>query len=163
MKKYYLKKSARKYVLLFWSPMILILGPLLIPFATAINHIANDNLGWFLAGIMAAMLFLNIPLTILNTFVTISDKGIRFKMYVRTVITKWENVAGVVKVTTLGIFKNQEGLLFTYGEIDEKPRNLIFPPMRLPKTFIPLSWFDENWRDSEITQQIKQYAPHLFK
>jgi hypothetical protein len=29
--------------------------------------------------------------------------------------------------------------------------------------FIPLSPFDKNWRDSELGQQIKQYAPHLFE
>jgi hypothetical protein len=29
--------------------------------------------------------------------------------------------------------------------------------------FIPLSSFSENWRDSELGQQIKQYAPHLFQ
>ncbi|RJP55579.1 MAG: hypothetical protein C4583_00400 [Anaerolineaceae bacterium] len=27
---------------------------------------------------------------------------------------------------------------------------------------IPVSLFFENWRDSELGQQIKQYAPHLF-
>jgi hypothetical protein len=31
------------------------------------------------------------------------------------------------------------------------------------KSFIPLSIFSENWRDSELGQQIKEYAPHLFK
>jgi hypothetical protein len=29
--------------------------------------------------------------------------------------------------------------------------------------FIPLSMFSDNWRDSELGQQIKQYAPHLFE
>lgn len=28
--------------------------------------------------------------------------------------------------------------------------------------FIPVSCFSNNWRDSELGQQIKQYAPHLF-
>ena len=28
---------------------------------------------------------------------------------------------------------------------------------------IPLTSFSEHWRDSELGQQIKQYAPHLFK
>ncbi|MBC7876663.1 MAG: hypothetical protein H7Y59_05770 [Anaerolineales bacterium] len=28
---------------------------------------------------------------------------------------------------------------------------------------IPLNSFSENWRDSELGQQIKQYAPHLFE
>ena len=28
---------------------------------------------------------------------------------------------------------------------------------------IPLSCFSNNWRDSELGQQIKQYAPHLFE
>lgn len=29
--------------------------------------------------------------------------------------------------------------------------------------FIPLTCFSENWRDSELGQKIKQYAPHLFQ
>lgn len=29
-------------------------------------------------------------------------------------------------------------------------------------TFIPLSIFAKNWRDSDLGQQIRQYAPHLF-
>ncbi len=31
------------------------------------------------------------------------------------------------------------------------------------KAFIPLSCFADKWRDSELGQQIKQYAPHLFE
>jgi hypothetical protein len=31
------------------------------------------------------------------------------------------------------------------------------------KAFIPLSCFSENWRDSELGQQVKQHAPHLFE
>lgn len=31
------------------------------------------------------------------------------------------------------------------------------------KIFIPLSCFSENWRNSELGQQIKKYAPHLFE
>jgi hypothetical protein len=32
-----------------------------------------------------------------------------------------------------------------------------------PREFIiPLSGFAEHWRDSDLSQQIKQYAPHLF-
>lgn len=164
MKKYYLKKSARKYVVLFWLPVILILGLLLIPFAIAINDIANDSLGWFLAGIMGAMLFLNIPLTILNIFVTISDKGIRYKGYSqRTISTKWEDAKGFVKNSSFWIFKDQEGILFNTGEVEQWPKHMIFRSGRLPTVFIPLSWFSDNWQNSEITDQIKQYAPHLFQ
>jgi hypothetical protein len=28
---------------------------------------------------------------------------------------------------------------------------------------IPLEDFSRNWRDTELGQQIKQYAPHLFQ
>jgi hypothetical protein len=31
------------------------------------------------------------------------------------------------------------------------------------KTIFPLTCFSENWRDSELGQQIKQHAPHLFQ
>ena len=45
-----------------------------------------------------------------------------------------------------------------------------FPARALPspltpfshKTIIPLSCFAENWRENELGQQIKQYAPQLF-
>jgi hypothetical protein len=28
---------------------------------------------------------------------------------------------------------------------------------------IPLSCFDQNWRESKLGQQIEQHAPHLFE
>ena len=31
------------------------------------------------------------------------------------------------------------------------------------KAFIPLSMFESDWRDSELGQQIKHYAPHLLE
>lgn len=31
------------------------------------------------------------------------------------------------------------------------------------EVYIPLEDFVKNWRDSELGQQIKQYAPHLFQ
>ena len=33
----------------------------------------------------------------------------------------------------------------------------------LKRVFIPLSCFADNWSESELGQQIKQYAPHLFE
>lgn len=161
-KKHYLKKSGRRYVFIFWSIMAAVMSLFLVPLAIAINNIGNNNLGWAIIGAMYFMLILNIPSTILNIFIVISDKGIRYKMYVRTITTKWENAKGFVKDTNSWIFKNQEGLLFSTGEIEEKPKNLIFRPMQLPMAFIPLSWFSDDWQKSEIMNEIKQYAPNLF-
>jgi hypothetical protein len=31
------------------------------------------------------------------------------------------------------------------------------------KNLIPLTIFDENWRNSDLGQKLKQYAPHLFE
>ncbi|MBI5841474.1 MAG: hypothetical protein HZB19_15385 [Chloroflexi bacterium] len=33
----------------------------------------------------------------------------------------------------------------------------------LQETFVPLSCFSENWRNSDLGQQIKQHVPHLFE
>jgi len=43
--------------------------------------------------------------------------------------------------------------------------NVWFPGILLGQSevVIPISKFDKNWRDSELGQQIKQYAPHLFQ
>ncbi len=96
--------------------------------------------------------------------VTLSDSGIEYHRIGLTFHTKWENLRDIN--THWFSFFEQEGISLdpdliritewwqgsykTYGGWSQK-------------VFIPLSKFSDNWRDSELGQQIKQYAPHLFE
>ncbi|HAE60390.1 MAG TPA: hypothetical protein DCG54_13015 [Anaerolineae bacterium] len=59
-------------------------------------------------------------------------------------------------------FQKTGKILFREG-LFIKESYLIANGKALYITFIPLSTFAKNWRDSDLGQQIKQYAPHLFE
>jgi len=94
----------------------------------------------------------------------ISDKGIEYHRLGLTFSTKWENVR---KLDTQWFPPfEQEGISLdpdqiritewwsgTYTTCGGWSR----------KSFISFSKFSANWRDSELGQQIKEYAPHLLK
>ena len=92
----------------------------------------------------------------------ISEGGIEHESFGYRLHSKWVNTKYIKSIGTLGHING----------INVLPDNL-FPWLKLPirwlanitsqgEYFIPLSMFDINWRDSELGQQIKQYAPHLF-
>lgn len=60
-----------------------------------------------------------------------------------------------------GLRKNQESLFAPKNKIILKGWNGF---LYGKEAYIPLEeFFDDNWRDSELGQQIKQYAPGLFQ
>jgi len=90
--------------------------------------------------------------------VTILSGGIEYKTFGYTIFVEWSNISNIgsyqMKLHKLdGIFANEEG----------NKLKVWFPSGIKMKTFIPLSMFDKNWRESELGQQIKKYAPHLFE
>lgn len=86
------------------------------------------------------------------------------KIYYRTigynVEIEWHNIKRIGEYKNL--FWKYEGL---YLNKSEGAVTVWFPGARFdrPEVFIPLSVFADNWRDSELGQKIKQYAPHLFQ
>ena len=95
----------------------------------------------------------------------VSEKGVVWNGPGFTLSTTWEHAARISH-RVYG-FSVQEGLTVTkiMVQIHETgigylPTPWQFPPVR---PFIPLSCFVDNWRDSELGQQIKYYAPHLLE
>jgi hypothetical protein len=96
-----------------------------------------------------------------NEHITINKEGIEYR-------TPWIAYKGEWEDFETGkhwsIFGKQEGLFADKSQI-----NLLWhlEPYGMyaglsQRVFIPLNCFSENWRDSDLGQQIKQYAPHLF-
>ena len=110
--------------------------------------------------IIFAMFFKNI----ISEKIVISDKGIEYHRLGLTFNTRWEYVREI-DTKWFPPFQ-QEGILLDSDQIritewwtgNYKPYGGLSG-----KSFIPLSKFSENWRDSELGQQIRQHAPHLFE
>lgn len=88
----------------------------------------------------------------------LSEDDITFQRIGLTVTIKWGNVQRI-GFNSLG-----------------KPQECIFAPKAKSivkgwgsfgiygkDVYFPMNDFAENWRDSDLGQQIKQYAPHLFQ
>jgi hypothetical protein len=159
MKKYYLKK--RNILFLSGVSALPVLFAVLI-FGYLI--LSEPNPSW----VITLFIFV-IPLEIIHSiwmvfsiYLVISGDGIKYNLYNRAVTARWietEGISRTTKIENLIINKppyNKANFLFS-----------LFPSNALKKiktkSYIPLSWFADNWRDSELGQQIRQYAPHLFE
>jgi len=83
----------------------------------------------------------------------ISEEGIEYYRGIFGIKVPWD------RFKRIGYFWFRAGLFIRHGYITTV--SPIFPNSTV-YVFVPLSPFANNWRDSEITEQIKQYASHLF-
>jgi hypothetical protein len=89
----------------------------------------------------------------------VSKEGIEYYRGVFGIKVPWD------RFKRIGHFWFREGLFIRNGYITTV--SPIFPNWTvhggfLVYVFVPLSSFANDWRDSEIAEQIKQYASHLF-
>ncbi len=111
-------------------------------------------------------LFLEIP-TILffGKSITISVDGIEYRLGLKRMCFRlkigWNGFRRIGRFGfTEGLFINNHYFLrLTHSFLPDWETYSNFATY----FFIPLSIFSENWCDSELGQQIKQYAPHLFQ
>jgi len=106
------------------------------------------------------LLFLGAIYNIWNQHVVISENEIVYWRLGLEFKTAWEDFE------TIGNYLFQEGLFVDKSQI--KIRTWFLGTIETyigfgQNVFIPISFFSNNWRNSELGQQIKQYAPHLFK
>lgn len=102
-----------------------------------------------------------------NEHIVVSENGIEYYTPWLIVETKWTSVEKVSFFWHNGF--RYECLLVDNSQT--RIRKWAFPERYPPtpfigmcnKTIFPISCFADNWRDSELGQQIKQYAPHLFE
>jgi len=95
----------------------------------------------------------------------ISESGIIIYSFGFTFWTRWKYVEKISRrfygfSVQEGLTLNKQMIRLNKIGIGYMPMPWQFPPV---KPFIPLSYYIDNWRDSELGQQIKQYAPHLFE
>ena len=100
-------------------------------------------------------------------YIIVHEKGIEYNSPGISLEANWEDIKEISSYWHNG-FRN-ECLLIDNSRVHMKKTSLFMqrtiptPFEVVPKeTIIPLSCFSENWRGSELGQQIKQYAPHLF-
>ena len=158
MKTYYLTSFWKFYSslsgsLLFWF----ILGALVLPG----NHLDFVFLASMLGLVDTARAFSNTP----APHIVVSKNGVVWNSLGFTLSTEWKHI-DKISYCTYG-FSFQEGLSITKPVIQIHTAGIGYlpTPWHMPpvRPFIPLSCFVDNWRDSELGVQIKQYAPHLFE
>ena len=93
--------------------------------------------------------------------IVVSENGVEYYGVGFAIEANWKNV----KKVGYDWISGDEGLYIDKSLIVTKTRYFNFKPYKgFRDTFVvPISRFAENWRDSELGQQIKQYAPHLFE
>ena len=89
---------------------------------------------------------------VLNQKLVVARKGIEYHVGLSRIEASWKDIERIV--SRWDLFPQTEGLIVP------KTGDL---PLLLSKLFIPLSLFAENWRESELGQEIKKHAPHLFE
>ncbi|MBI5935246.1 MAG: hypothetical protein HY867_16215 [Chloroflexi bacterium] len=89
--------------------------------------------------------------------IILSEKGIEYNSFGYVVGVKWESMKRLGfrwddNYRSTGVFASEYSVT-----------KKIWSPNMFKEVFIPLSKFSNNWRDSDLGQQIKQHAPHLFE
>lgn len=162
MKKYYL---TNRYKLLFgsiWVSPLIIIIPLCILFYFSLLKAGTVIIsGLFVVGEIRSAVHRTY-----SEYIVISQDEITYHTALSIIKANWANVE-IIKTSRWWFFK-PEGLIVDNSEV--KMRSFVSSvslslsrSFMSSKRFIPLSAFSENWRDSELGQQIKQYAPHLFQ
>ena len=134
--------------------------------------IGFDRAGYY--GFLCAGLFSVIPiyLSLMSNKATILvfEDGIQYRDGGLFVDAKWSELTELQEKQYLYFWK-QSGVLVSNPTIHEVQLPLgtrlaysLENPVRTKNSaFIPLSFFVDNWRDSELGRLIKQRAPHLFE
>jgi hypothetical protein len=105
-----------------------------------------------------------------NESIVLTEKHITYTTSGITIQAYWSDVEEIKKMFIYVFGSRQDCLVIDQSKIkiiSTDLRGQFLLPLsagrNLQQAIIPLSHFAENWRDSDLGQQIKQYAPHLFK
>ena len=125
------------------------------PFAILIYAALTDRLNEspFVGGLFGGSFCIAVGMIgmVLNQKIVISRNGIEYHAGWSRIEATWKDVEKIV--FRWDLFDKTEGLLVPKtGEM----------PLLLSKLFIPLSLFANDWRESELGEEIKKNAPHLF-
>jgi len=89
----------------------------------------------------------------------LSPDGIEYRTLQRTITAQWQEVERIRQLRNLvQRWQAGDGLwLVRYRVTDGSPTRWMFAD-----AFVPLAWFDQDWRDGVLGDDIRQYAPWLF-
>lgn len=152
MKTYYLT-TQWKIIIFSWS--VIYTGLVFGLFAYFLRFFLVLYLFFVVISLVSTMYYLN------TAKIIVTENGIE---YHAPLVFAIEVVWGTIEEIKYYWFR--EGLFVERTSINVKyaNRNTYATFMGYGRSaFIPLSSFSDNWRDSELGQQIKQYAPHLFE
>jgi hypothetical protein len=113
----------------------------------------------FLAGLFLLSIWLTAE-TFKTTRLVLSPERLEFYSPGLVLTTSWDNLERIGSVSTLLGSAKSDNLVLRAAAIQKTA--WWFKLLRKhPEHVIPMSMFS-NWRGSEIGQEIKRYAPHLF-
>lgn len=162
-KEYPLVSSTRRKIL-FWAFLIiglreifnLVIPELEIP--EYAYHALRQISFFILAGALYSIVHVYTEKLIL------SPSGITLQSIGLQISVKWNDINRIGRVSNFpwqsfeALFAQKEKVSAINGKGKQ-----VHPPPLFNEVSIKLSRYSENWRDSELGQQIKQYAPHLFE
>ena len=161
MKKYYLTNRFKLLLAGLFSLQLFFIVPLLL----FLGFTTLEKWHFGLAGLFIVAEIIGATIRVYSEYIILSESGITYNTVYFNFKATWPNVESVTS-DRWWLFK-QEGITVNNSVVKTKnPTASAFMVLTRrvnPKRFIPLGCFAENWRDSELGQQIKQYAPHLFE
>jgi hypothetical protein len=123
----------------------------------------------FTCGSVFGLICLVIALKSTNYVILIFENGLKIRDAGGVVEARWDELTEIQekrfflwKITGLFVLtptRNEIPL-----SIYKRGLNTISFPINIQRSaFIPLTLFADDWRNSDLGQQIKQHAPHLFE
>jgi hypothetical protein len=155
-----------------WPRILMIVGILAgVPVLMKLVGEDVDALVFVIFGILIAVCLLVIWWALRVTWIQMDANGIVYKGIGFRVVSSWDNVAAIGSRFMLNE-GNVEGLLLTENSLDMHGalkagswfswQSAV--TMQAMQNFIPLSNFQtKEWRDTRFGQDIRRYAPRLFK
>jgi hypothetical protein len=158
MTKEYPLYSDIKRTMLFWAFFVIVLRELLILF-TIVFGVDKADIGRQLLLVFAFACALYFIIQAYTEKIIISPSDITLYLPGLHISIKWKDIERISHIRTLGV---------SYEAVSVPKNKAIITGVQSfgvlgKKVSINLFRYAENWRDSELGQQIKQHAPHLFE
>jgi hypothetical protein len=162
MKKYFLTNRFKLFLASIWLGPLLTLIPLFAYMFLLINEMA---IFYLTMGVVGISDLLHALFMIYSEKLIVSENGVRYNSAYFSIDAKWADVVSISKRNWW--FFKLDSLIVEEPEIKMKSlsSSLLVSLLRArtSKRSIPLGCFSDNWSDSELGQQLKQYAPYLFQ
>ena len=163
MKKHFEASTDVKAILTMVIAILVLVGVLCLAWGIYRIYSGSDAAkGWsflFLAALQFLAAWLNAA-TLTTTQLVLSPAQLEFYSPGLALVTSWDNLERIGKQSIFFGAVKYDSLVLQRASTQTTAWWLKFL-RKQPERRIPMSMFS-NWRVSEIGQEIKKYAPHLF-